>query len=251
MGVFDRLNDAERNWLRTSGTVAAEEKNYSPDNWRTVFFVNNAMLEPLEGDKSFFSESGGWQRGYRLYFDSYKDAKDYMQKYGTAIENAASGKTVHSTVILEGMPLRMRMIWPVLSYALLPLAGLIAMLTVLFYAQKHGTEFAYNNSFVSVFEYAGHKRRDVLGALTGLCFAELLKQMLVAAVIAFTLMIVVNMLNHHYVFLPVEIFSFNPWILGGYTLLIPALSLLSLRSTFRRVNVRTWYENLTAGRDLL
>ena len=251
VGIFDKLNDVEKNWLRTSGTTVAEEKDYSPDNWRTVFFVNNALLEPLEDDMSYFSESGGWQRGYRLYFDSYKDAKDYMQKYGAAIENAASGKTVRSTVVLEGMPLRMRMIWPVLSYVLLPLAGLIAMLTVLFYAQMHRTEFAYNNSFVSVFEYAGHKRRDMLRALTGLCFAELMKQMLLAAVITFTLMIAVNMLNHHFVFLPVEIFSFNPWILGGYTLLIPALSLLSLRSAFRRVNVRTWYENLTAGRDLL
>ena len=250
-GIFDALNDAGRNWLRISGTAAAEEKVYSPENWKKVYFVNNALLESLETDESFFSESGGWQRGYRLYFDSYKDARDYMRKYGTAMERAASGKTVHSMVMLEGMPLDIRLVWPVLSYVFLPLSGLIAMLSVLFYAQMYRTEFSYNNSFVSAFEYAGHERKKVLTTLRDLCFAELLKQMLVAAGIAFTLMIEVNVLNHHFVFLPVEIFSFNPWVLGNYALLVPAFSLLSLRSAFWRVNVRTWYENLTASRDLL
>ena len=251
VGIFDRLNGAERHWLRASGTVAAEEKEYSPENWKSVFFVNNAMLRPLEANESFFNESGGWQRGYRLYFGSFIDAQKYMRKYGKTIENAASGKTIHSAVTLEGMPLGMKLIWPILSYVLLPLAGLIAILSVLFYAQMHRTEFAYNNSFVSVFEYAGHERKKVLRTLTELCFTELLKQLLLSAVIAFVLMISVNLLNHRFTFLPVEVFSFNPWILGGYALWVPVLSILSLKNAFQRVNVRTWYENLTVGRDLL
>lgn len=244
VGILDHLTEFDRMYLSSIGVDVAAGSEYDSSFCQDLYFINNALLQPLESDRDFFMGSEK-QRGYQLYFDSYKSARTYEEKYGDMLRKNGS------RIEIKGMALDQELVWPVLSRILLPLAFLTMIFSILFYIQLRKTEFIYNSSFVSVFEYAGYSKETIIRELIRLNLWELVKIILLSTAGAGVITLVINALNRHFYLLPYQIFTWNPWITAAYYILLISMSVCSMNLNFRRVKTRTWYENLIGTRDLL
>jgi hypothetical protein len=92
-----------------------------------------------------------------------------------------------------------------------------------------------------------------MGALVLVPFLQMAGQsnLLIAAVLTVILTVSVNLINRKNFLLPLEIFSYNPWLIAGFVLLLFGMAWLVLHITFRRFRSGTWYELIMAARDLL
>ena len=249
VGITDDLDDAERVYLDAAGvSQICYGKDVDPENERELFFVSASTTDIYRNDESFHTDSGGWQQIYYLYFENYKQMDAYYRDYAAALkEKYGSDFTLEKA----GLPINYALRWPLISGVLLPSAALATILTGLFYAVLRRTEFLYNSRFVAVFEYAGYEKKKLLRQLTGLSLWELAKQLLIAAALTAVLTMAGNRINRSRFFLPLEVFSYNPWLIAAFCLLLFGMAFLVLLLTFRRYQSESWYDLLIASRDLL
>ena len=207
----------------------------------------NARCQSLD-DESFHTNSGGWQQTYHLYFDNFREMDHYYREYAAELSEQYGSDCRLEKV---GIPLEYSLSWPLVTRILLPSAALATLLTGLFYGVLRLTEFLYNSRFVAVFEYAGFEKKKLLRQLAGLSLLELAKQLLIAAALTVILTVSVNLINRKHFLLPLEIFSYNPWLIAGFVFLLFGMAWLVLHITFGRFRSGTWYELIMAARDLL
>ena len=250
-GVLDELNDAERIYLNNNGAQTGFADFKSVDIDKQTYFVSAATIIPLIQDPAFYSGSGGRQRVWYLYFDSYKFMSRFYETYKEDLNRSLDDDGGRVMLDLQGIPLEYSMSWPLISVILLPLSALMILLTVLFFVGMKRTELAYNNRFIAVFEYAGYEKKAVIRRLILLSLCELLGQIGLAACLAFLLTLVGNAINYHYFFLPLQLFTYNLWILGGFFLSVMLFAWLYLHVSFRKIETKSWYELLRQTRDLL
>lgn len=249
VGITEDLNDAERVYLDAADVSQIDYgKNVDPDNERNLYYGSASTLDGYREDESFYSGSGGWQRVYYLYFQNYAAMDSYYRDFADAL-NEKYGGDFH--LEKAGLPISYELRWPLISRILLPSAALATLLTGLFYGVLRRTEFLYNSRFAAVFEYAGFEKKKLLRQLMGLSLLELAKQLLIAAVLTVILTMRVNLINHKKLLLPLEIFTYNPWLIAGFVFLLFGMAWLVLRFTFKRFRSGTWYELIMAARDLL
>ena len=251
VGVLDELNDAERIYLNNNGAQTGFADFKSVDIDKQTYFVSAATIIPLIQDPAFYSGSGGRQRVWYLYFDSYKFMSRFYETYKEGLNRSLDDDGGRVMLDLQGIPLEYSMSWPLISVILLPLSALMILLTVLFFVGMKRTELAYNNRFIAVFEYAGYEKKAVIRRLILLSLCELLGQIGLAACLAFLLTLVGNAINYHYFFLPLQLLTYNLWILGGFFLSVILFAWLYLHVSFRKIETKSWYELLRQTRDLL
>ena len=249
VGITEDLNDAERVYLDAAGVSQINYGKYvDPENERNLYYVSASTMDVYRDDESFFSNSGGWQQVYYLYFEDYAAMDSYYRDVANEMSEKYGGDF---RLQKAGLPINYELNWPLISRILLPSAALATLLTGLFYGVLRRTEFLYNSRFAAVFEYAGFEKEKLLRQLMGLSLLEMAKQLLIAAVLTVILTVSVNLINRKNFLLPLEIFSYNPWLIAGFVLLLFGMAWLVLHITFKRFRSGTWYELIMAARDLL
>ena len=249
VGITEDLNDAERVYLDAAGVSQINYGKYvDPENERDLYYVSASTMDVYRDDESFYSNSGGWQQVYYLYFEDYAAMDSYYRDVADEMSETYGGDF---RLQKAGLPINYELNWPLISRILLPSAALATLLTGLFYGVLRRTEFLYNSRFVAVFEYAGFEKEKLLRQLMGLSLLEMAKQLLIAAVLTVILTVSVNLINRKNFLLPLEIFSYNPWLIAGFVLLLFGMAWLVLHITFKRFRSGTWYELIMAARDLL
>lgn len=248
VGITEELTEAERIYLSAAGTNIYYATSNPAEDDKALFYVSASTVDVYRDDESFHTNSGGWQQIYHLYFDSFQDMDRYFREYAAGLSEQYGSDCRLEKV---GVPLEYSLSWPLVTRILLPSAALATLLTGLFYGVLRRTEFLYNSRFVAVFEYAGFEKKKLLRQLTSLSLLELAKQLLIAAVLMVILTVSVNLINRKHFLLPLEIFSYNPWLIVGFVFLLFGMAWLVLYVTFKRFRSGTWYELIMAARDLL
>ena len=245
VGIFDYFNDFEKMYLKALSINISTGKDYNPDNYTDLFFVNSKLISKLENDDTFYSNKSS-QRGYQIYFDSFKDMKAYYDKYGAELNE-------NKNVIADYSRLNSNLydVFELLFYIMLPIAAFIMLFTVLFFVMLKKTEYVYNNQFIAVFEYSGYQKKKVINRFVLLNILELIKLYVIAALIAFAITLTVNGLNSRYVFVNFQIFSYNIWLIFAFLIFLTLSAFIFVNMLFRKVKVSSWYENLIASRDLI
>ena len=147
-----------------------------------IFFVNAALLRPLIPEEGFFRGEG--QRAYLLYFDTCAACEQFLQENAFRLLKQDCYLTRDSVHTIEEFEL------PYLSWILIPFATMAAVFTALFFVELNRTEFVYNNSFVSVFEYAGYSKKTVIRSLAFLSLREFIIELAAATGAAFILSVI-------------------------------------------------------------
>ena len=125
------------------------------------------------------------------------------------------------------------------------------MFTILFYINLIKTEIAYNNKFISVFDYAGYSIGKVINCFIRLNLIHLLKICAICATVAFGITFIVNIVNQKYMFIDFQIFTYNAKILSLFVAGIIFISAIFMNVILRRLKFTSWYENIIAQRDLI
>ena len=249
VGIFEPFGDAERIYLDACGAQMYYGSFYSPEGHRKTYYASASTLLPLWDDEAFHSSSGGWQRGYHLFFDSFYAMSAFYSRYADSVEKRDENGIVR--LMQEGIPLEYSLRWPLLSSFLLPLSGLMMLLTALYYASLKRTELRYNNQFTAVFDYAGYARKSIIRTMVLLSLAELTGLLLMAFCLMLGLTAFGNRLNEEKLYLPLKLFTYNPWLLGGFCLGMLLFTGIYLTVALRRLARENWYRRQRESRDLL
>ena len=242
VGVFRKMNQSELAYLNACG-ADYDLIQFDPDRYRNVFFINSALVNELLDDESFYRDNE--HRSCFLFFPSYSALTHFTEQNEEILTET---KNLSAQVEMPGdLPYRV----DAHSRLLLPLAVLVSIFTVLFYAELNKTEFLYNHDFVSVFEYSGYSKKTVIKMLIRGAAAEFMKLLLFACVVGSITSLLANALNHHYGWFYMELFSIDPWLLAAWLFLTFTFSILFLVGRFRKVKVVSWYENMIDTRDVL
>jgi putative ABC transport system ATP-binding protein len=244
VGIFNQFSKAEKVYLNAIDISIADGEAYSSSNYVNLYFVNSALINSLEANDSFYTDSG--QRVYHIYFDSFKDMKTYYDQYYDEL-------TAYEGVIVEysNVNIELQFVFQALFYTLLPIAIFMAFFTVLFYIALKKTELEYNHQFIAVFEYSGYPKSLVIKRFIGLNFCSLLGMLVFAQVIAFVIAFVINLINNRFLLVGFQIFSYNVPMIIAFDLFVLTVSLMAVNILFRQVKVLSWYDNLIAARDLV
>lgn len=238
VGVMDRLNDFEKQYMRSVGAGIADKASYEPENYSNRFFINSLITDDMIYDENCYYFG---QREYYLFFDSYESLKEftdiYDKDYGIIYEPPLSVGAEEGAQIL--------------AVVCLPLAFLILLISVLFYANIIGTELAYNSGFISAFNYAGYGIKDIVRGFALLNSARLAVICLISAGISFGIAQIVNYINYRNVFVAFQIFTFSPLMITIFIAVLCISAAVSINVFLRRAKARTWYENIITSRDLL
>ncbi len=230
VGILDELNDIEKKYFHA--TEMYEE---------TTWFVNGKFMEQYVYNKEFHNDG---KRTYILCFDSYRDMKAfYNENYEKYAEN---GGLIMGLAAISALDVFITMF-----KVFLPMSFLIAVFTILFYINLIKTEIAYNNKFISVFDYAGYPIKKVINCFIGLNLIHLFKICMLCAVVAFGVTYIVNLVNQKFIFIDFQVFTYNVYILSGFIVSIILISAVSMNVILRRLKFSNWYENITAQRDLI
>lgn len=245
VGIFDTFTDAERMYLKAAGVQILDVDGYDPRNYVDTFFVSGKLTEELEQDEGFYTGSLQ-QRRYRVYFDSFRDMRNYYQQYQDVLNSGFDVQTDYSTIDVS-----LLFTFEMLFKVALLMAVFMMAFAVLFYIALIRTEFVYNSRFVAVFAYAGFSKSAVLHRFIVRNLWELCKMALLATAIAVGITWAVNALNSRLALVDYWIFSYNAAMIAAFLGAMLLLAGIVLPVLFRRVKVASWYESLIASRDLI
>lgn len=245
IGIFDYFNDFEKMYLSSMGIDIARGNEYNELNYAHLFFASSMLTDNFENDKNFYSGSSA-QRCYLLFFDSYKEMKSYYDDY--AEELNSMDNIIVSYNILNG---NLSNVFNLLFCIMLPIAIFMAFFTCMFYATLKKTEFIYNSSFISVFEYSGYKKKQVINKFIFFNIIEMLKLCAIAGIITFAITIIVNIVNRKTGFVNFQIFSYNPIIIISFFAFLTISTIIFTNVFFRKVKASSWFDILISNRDLI
>ena len=244
-GLLSGFTAFEKQYLRKLDIDLPEGSRFETANASDWFYLSSGLTDKLAEDPSFRSGSSG-QRCWRLFFRSYGEGKDFYSRWHSRLEP-------DSGVLLTdpGSFGDMDELFLFLFAVALPLALLMALFSTLFYLALRKLEFLQSARFVAVFEYAGYDRKQILSCLLGLNLRQLAGCLALSTGFALVLTAGGNLLNRKLCLVNFQLFTWNPWILVAFLGLVLALGRLALGRNFRKLRLQSWYEILSARRDLL
>jgi len=232
VGIFDQFTKNERQYLRASGITY--------DEYGGNYYLNGEFTKRYIKDKGFYNPHG--KRSYVLYFDSFssmKKAYDHYSETHTGIQfNYAEVADI-------------RFLFVALFQILLPIVLIIIPVSVLFYYQTQKIETAYNKHIFSVYQYLGYPLKMIKRCFIAGNLHETMKIIVKAIIVAFPIMIIINHINSHFVFIPFQIFTYNVYLILALILLVGILSAIMSFRTIKYVKDTGWYSVLIEHRDLI
>ena len=245
VGILDRFTSFEKQYLSKLGVWIQDGSDYYPEDYRDLYFVSSALTERLTDEPGFRAGSSG-QRCWYLFFRSYAEAKAF---YARRHSDAAPGSDV---VLQDPAAFRdMDDLFLFLFAAALPLALLTAIFSTLFYLSLRRLEFLQSARFVAVFEYAGYEKAQVIRRFLRRNLLELGKCLVGCACVALALTAGANLLNRALCLVPIQLFTYNPLLILGFLALIFCIAWGSVKVSYRKLKIQTWYEILVSRRERL
>lgn len=244
VGIFDSFTDAEKMYLNACGISIDTGKSYNSDNYNNLFFVNSLLTDEFEENEDFYCGRNK-QRGYYLFFDSFKDMREYYNSNCKDIKD--SNITVSYHYVNSGLYDIFSMLFPII----IAISVFLLFFSTLFYLSLKKTEFVYNNRFVAVFEYSGYSKSKVINSFILLNIWELIKIYSVALSAALVISSIVNLTNSLFHFVNIRIYSYNPVLMSGVVVFMLLVMIIIINVLFRKVKTLSWYDNIIAGRDLI
>lgn len=242
-GILSPVDEFEYRYFQVAESMPADlTGSYGSVSHFNEMYLSSKLLSRYNDDKFF---ENGSERAYFLIFDDYRA----LRSFWTANEAFIADKGWYAFPFFAHEFLTS--VFGVMSAILLTLSALITLLSVLMYAYMIKTELAYNNKFVSVFNYAGFTVGKVTGELVRLNLRRLLAACAVSGTVSFALTTAVNALNRRLTFIPFEIFTYNVPLLLFFAAALFSSSAFAINYLLRGLRCRSWYENLTAQRDLI
>lgn len=245
VGIFDSFDDIEKEYLKSIGITIASGDAYAPEDYAHLCFFNSELMANFEEDESCYN-GVSFQRGYHLFFESYSEMKAFYKEFSDLVNGNENVRVID---IYRNADLDR--VFHIMFAVCMPIAVAMAVFSAMFYIELKKIEFMHNSRFISVYEYSGYSKRDVLNKFIWLNVCEFLKIYAVSAIIAFVITWSVNAVNNYFIFINFQIFSYNLWLDAVFLLFIVMLFLAFTNGFFRRIKVQSWYENLIAGRDLI
>lgn len=236
VGIFDKLTQYEKQYLKASGITYSESGNY---------FLNGEFTKRYAEDEEFYNHLG--RRSYVLYFDSFSSMKKAYDRFN---ENSIS-QSAGIQVMYGQIDPNIFFLFEGLFFILLPLVLIIIPVSVLFHYQTQKIETAYNKHIFSVYQYLGYSFKEIKRCLFRGNLLQVMKVVFIALAVAFPLMLFVNILNSHYVVIPFQIFTYNINLVLALILLVVCLSAVMSLRTIRYVKKMGWYSVLLEHRDLI
>lgn len=231
VGIFDEFNVFEKEYLLAAQMQEAK------------WFVNDMLINTLYIDNQGFHQSD--QRGYTLYFDTYRDMMQFYDAYSEEFRNQG-----HALFMGQNYE-NAKGTYIFLFAVMMPIAFLVMIFAVLFYVNKLRIVLTYEHQFLSVFDYAGYDVKHIISSFSLLNLSELFKQCLIAVLLAVVLTTGVNILNNRFALVGFQIFTVNAGLLAGFFVLLAVTGILFVNLFLRRIQWNSWYENITANRDIL
>lgn len=231
VGIFDQFTQNERQYLKASGITY--------DEYGGNYYLNGEFTRRYIKDKDFYMHG---KRSYVLYFDSFssmKKAYDYYSETHTDIQ--------FSYAEVDNI----RFLFEALFKILLPIVLIIIPVSVLFYYQTQKIETAYNKHIFSVYQYLGYPLKMIKRCFIAGNLHETMKIIVKAIMVAFPIMIIINRINSHFVFIPFQIFTYNVYLVLALILLVGILSAIMSFRTIKYVKNTGWYSVLIEHRDLI
>lgn len=243
-GIFDYFTDIEKKYLQAIDIYIASGEDYNREDYSTMFFVNSKFTEYYENNATFFS-GNEQQRGYRLYFKSYNELEAFYKRY--------NGTTTNGDIVIEhnGEFLGLKESFHLLFITMFPMAVFLAIFATLFYTALRRIEYLHNSRFIAVFEYSGYKKADIVNRFIWMNIIDLIKYLVLALLTSVGVSLVINYANRQCNWISFQIFSYNPWIISTFILLIAGSAWLFTNLMYRRIKVDSWYDILIDNRDLL
>jgi len=204
VGIFDEFTQNERQYLKASGITNDEYGNY---------FLNGEFTKRYIEDKDFYMHG---MRSYVLYFDSFSSMKKAFDHYN---ETLSGIQLIYGQIDTDIL-----FLFEALFLILLPIVLIIIPVSVLFYYQTQKIEIAYNKHIFSVYQYLGYPLKEIKRCLIIGNLNETMKTIFKAIIVAFPIMIIANLLNSHFVFIPFQVFTYNVSLIIALILLIAILS---------------------------
>lgn len=245
VGIFDPFDDFEKEYLKSIGISIASVDAYAPEDYAHLCFFNSELMAIFEEDESCYNGSS-FQRGYHLYFKSYSEMKAFYKEFSDLVNGNENVRVID---IYRNADLDR--VFHIMFAVCMPIAVATSFFSAMFYIELKKIEFMHTCSFISVYEYSGYSKRCVLNKFIWLNVCEFLKIYAVSAIIAFFLTLTVNALNKRFIFISFQIFSYNLWIDAAFLVFVMMLFFCFTNTFFRRIRIRSWYENMIAGRDLI
>lgn len=245
VGIFDYFNDFEKMYLNAMGIDIVAGKNYNEENYTQLFFASSELTEMFETDDNFYT-GGSCQRCYLLFFDSYQKMKEYYQDHLEIFDS--KDNVIVNYNLLNG---NLYNVFTLLFYVMLPISIFMAFFTCLFYTSLKKTEFVYNSSFISVFEYSGYDKKKVINRFVLLNTIETLKLCTISVCITLLITNIVNYLNGKFGFVNFQIFSYNPVIIISFLSFLVISSIIFVNMFFHKVKAASWFDILISNRDLI
>lgn len=232
VGILDDLNDIEQKYMDAIDL----QDNYG------YYCINNELMQEYVTNEKYFNEFE--QVMCELYFESYRDMKTFYDD--NKVEWGAN-----KLILNIGLENSLNSIFYTMFRFLLPLAIFIALFTILFYINLIKTELAYNNKFISVFDYAGYPIKKVISCFIRLNAGNLMLICGISVVSSYLITFVINTLNQEFMFVDFQIFTYNIPIIAAFVVSICVVSIIVNNVLLHRLKLTSWYENIISQRDLL
>ena len=234
VGIFDELNKFEEMYF--SGM------EIPTSGW----YINSKFTEKYIDNVEFFMGKTS-QRRYLLFFDSYNDVMSFMEENEESLKT--QGAWIKTGIGLDHGPHKDAYI--LMFMFSLPLSIFLAFFAILFYLNVLKTEIAYNNHFISVFNYAGYPIKRVIRSFIALNVLRILVIGLFASICATAIVLAINALNLNYVWVEFQIFTVNIPILLAFISFLVVSAVIATNSFLKRLKYMNWYENLISQRDII
>lgn len=232
VGIFGEFNKFEAEYASAAGIRTGYE-----------VMINTKLAEELESNENLYGFGNG--RSYRIYFKSFKDMKNYYNQFAKHIEGNENVEADYDNFSL------LRDKFQDVCGVIMAIAVLMALFATMFFVSLKRIEFMHNSKFISVFEYSGYSKRKVINQYILLNILEFLKLYVISAIIAFVITMIVNTINKYAALVNYQIFTYNIVILTAFMLLMIIAMTVFANVFFRKVKVKSWYENLISERDLI
>ncbi len=233
VGIFGSFDRGDRVWLNQITSDVMFEK---------MFFINDRFTSELEKNSAYYSLSG--TRMYYLYFDHYVDAVRFCEKYGNGLEGKQQYRYLKPNYIASQY-------YSAVSIVLLPMAVVLLILSVMFYAQMQRMEYIYGHGFLTAFEYLGFDRKWLMRQFRLANLLQMIKNMFVGISVACLLSAGFNFLNSIFRFTWLLVFSYNVALFGGLVLLYMFITWAISCIVYRKLMIVSWYEDQLRDRDLM
>lgn len=243
-GVFGPFTEAEKAYLRAADLPAPREGVEAQSVGLADMFFFNSKLTALFEDDPDFGFGSGRRRGYVLYFEDHGD----MERFYDRVRDRLPGD-----VDLEncGEFLFLADTFEPLFWIALPAAVFLAVFATLMFTALGKIQLSHNAGFIAVFEYSEYKKSDIISRFIRLNVQRLILNLLWAMAAAAGIALLTNAANRRFGWVNFQLFTFNPWMLTAFALLISGAAWGFTAGMYRRVRVKSWYELLIDSRDLL